>query len=90
MNWFAVLNFDILNSLSVDCLAVQPTLVQKFAFTQLLPLVLLAIIKGVESYQLRGKSEVQRKRIHDTTINQIFVILFLMYPQLSTSVFQIL
>ena len=90
MSYFSVLSFDILEVMSVDCLAAKPSFVQKFFFTQLLPVLLLGLIKVIERYHLRGSVKGEhRRKVKEQTLNRIFLILFLLYPQVSASVFQI-
>jgi hypothetical protein len=73
LDWFSALNFDLLDDIiNVDCLISQPTFVQKFAFTMCLPIVVLMLLLLLK--QLSS--------------NRVFLVLFLLYPQLSTSVFQ--
>eukprot|EP01051_Picozoa_sp_SAG22_P012009 SAG22_NODE_1210_length_5162_cov_5.959905_2_plen_1558_part_00 len=102
---FEWLSFDIFENLSVDCI-VQPNLYQKFAFTQSLPLALIAVVLiaerlksntheqtpikgGGEQTPIRGEDkETHRKRkVQEQALTRVFLILFLLYPTVSSSVF---
>ena len=55
IGYFSVLNLDIMGSLHVDCLAIQPSLVQKFFLTQTFPVAVLCLLKVVEQWELHSK-----------------------------------
>ena len=92
VHYFSFLNCDFVNALSVDCMAVQPTFLQKFVFTQSLPLFLCALILLFKRFQLRklGRTasstdtavQEAEKTIRNKALNTIFLILFLLYPSL--------
>ena len=79
-SWFDWLSFDLFNTLAVDCI-VQPSLYEKFVFTQTLPLVLVGVIKAIERANLgkaRESSPEEVQAVKAATLGRVFLLLFLL------------
>ena len=86
-SWFNWLSFDLFATLAVDCVW-QPSLYGKFIFVQSLPIVLIAIVKIAERLKLRQVTKpAEVLHAKATTLSRILLILFLLYPTVSASVF---
>eukprot|EP01052_Picozoa_sp_SAG31_P042175 SAG31_NODE_6611_length_1953_cov_1.603020_1_plen_475_part_00 len=96
---FSFLNFDLVKELAVDCIG-KPTYYQKFSFTMLLPLMCCGVVllikklslwrlhKRVEGEGLESASvDAEAKEIRNAALNRVFLVLFLLYPNVSVSVF---